>query len=146
MADLNTPTGQVYGVEFSPGGNKLYATLRDGGNSKLVEFSLDSLGRPTLMNPPLYTGPELGAVQIGPDGQVYVAEPGKGTLGRIQPSELKTVASVYRPGDFPLVGGTTSTYGLPNFIQSLADPIQGPFMTITGQCVQDSVNVQRDTY
>ncbi|MEJ1239627.1 PKD domain-containing protein [Chryseolinea sp. T2] len=138
-ADLNTPTGQVYGVEFSPGGNKLYATLRDGGNSKLVEFALDSLGRPTLMTPPLSTGQELGAIQMGPDGQIYVAEPGKGTLGRIQPSELETLASTYRPGDFALVGGTTSTLGLPNFMQSLADPIQGPFMSIAGQCVQDSV-------
>lgn len=138
-ADLNSPSGNVYGVEFSPGGNKLYATLRDGGNSKLVEVFLDSLGRPTLMNPPLYTGPEVGAIQMGPDGQVYVAEPGKGTLGRIVPSELETVPSVFRPGDFTLAGGTTSTLGLPNFIQSLADPIQGPFMSIVGQCVQDSV-------
>ena len=27
-ADLNNPNGQVYGVEFSPGGNKLFATLK----------------------------------------------------------------------------------------------------------------------
>ena len=48
-ADLNSPTGQVYGVEFSPGGNKLFATLQGAGASQIIEFSLDSLGVPTLL-------------------------------------------------------------------------------------------------
>ena len=48
-ADLNSPTGQVYGVEFSPGGNKLFATLQGAGASQIVEFALDSLGVPTLL-------------------------------------------------------------------------------------------------
>src|SRR6478609_7531423 len=36
--DLQEPSGQVYGVEFSPGGNKLFATIK-GPPSKLYEYA-----------------------------------------------------------------------------------------------------------
>lgn len=139
-ADLNSPAGNVYGIEFSPGGNKVYATLRNGGASQLMEIAIDTLsGEPILMTPPLATGSDMGAIQIGPTGQIYVAVNGQSALGTIQPSELQNIPSVYNATGFALLPGTTSTLGLPNFIQNLADPIQGPFMTIAGQCVQDSV-------
>src|SRR5690606_4637074 len=46
-ADLESPDGQVYGVEISPGGNKLFATLIDA-TPKMYEFAFDSLGNPYL--------------------------------------------------------------------------------------------------
>ncbi|HTF21522.1 MAG TPA: PKD domain-containing protein [Chryseolinea sp.] len=141
-ANLNNPNGLLYGLEFSSGGNKLFATLQNtGGGSQLVEFAFDSLAMPYLKKPPM-TGssvPEkLGAIQIGPDGQIYVAVDGQNYLGTIQALDDTTQISIYTPNGFPLAGGTNSTQGLPNFIQNLADPIQGPFMTIAGQCVLDS--------
>ena len=139
-ADLNSPTGQVYGVEFSPGGNKLYATLQGAGSSQIVEFALDSLGVPTLIGPiaPPPTG-TLGAIQMGPDGQLYVAVAGSGTLGAIQVDEDEDDPSTYNPNASPpLLGGTTSTIGLPNFIQTLIDPIQGPGLNVSGVCIGDS--------
>ena len=141
-ADLDNPNGQVYGVEFSPGGNKLYATLK-GATSQVVEFFIDSIGMPYLMDPPIPpVNEELGAIQTGPDGQIYVAVNGESFLGTIQADEDTTRVSTFLLNGFGLVGGTNSNLGLPNFIQNLADPIQGPGISIAGSCVQDSVQFQ----
>lgn len=139
-ADLNSPAGTVYGIEFSPGGNRIYTTLRNGGASQLFEITIDTLsGEPIAPPVLLASSGDMGAVQIGPSGQIYVAVNGASSLGTIQPVELQGTPSTYTQDGFALLPGTTSTLGLPNFIQQLADPIQGPFMTIAGQCIQDSV-------
>lgn len=142
-ANLESPNGQVYGVEFSPGGNKLFATLQNGSNSQIMEFALDSLGVPHLKKPPIdVPGEKLGAIQIGPNGQIFVARDNASFLGTIQPEEDTTRVSVFTLDGQPLLGGTNSTLGLPNFIQNLADPIQGPGISIAGACVRDSVTFQ----
>ncbi|MEQ8424001.1 MAG: PKD domain-containing protein, partial [Cyclobacteriaceae bacterium] len=72
--DLNEPTGQVYGIEFSPGGNKVFATLKGSPTpSAVYEYFLDSLEMPYLRNITPQPAEELGALQIGPDGQIYLA-------------------------------------------------------------------------
>lgn len=139
-ANINDPNGQVYGVEFSPGGNKLFATLK-GPSSQVIEFAFDSLGIPHLKKPPIApVTEELGAIQIGPDGQLYVAVNGEQFLGTIQANEDTTQVSTFLLNGFGLLGGTNSNLGLPNFIQNLADPTQGPGISIAGACIQDSVN------
>ncbi|WP_276369666.1 PKD domain-containing protein [Chryseolinea sp. H1M3-3] len=139
-ANLNEPNGQVYGVEVSPGGNKLFATLQNGGTSRLVEFAFDSLGIPYLKKPPVAPVTEkLGAIQVGPDGQLYVASDGQQYLKVIQVVEDTTQVSVFQPTNFDLLGGTNSNLGLPNFIQTIADPIQGPGISVSGACIRDSV-------
>ncbi|MBA4054771.1 MAG: hypothetical protein C0490_08675, partial [Marivirga sp.] len=141
-ADLNNPNGQVYGVEFSPGGNKLFATLK-GASSQIVEFAFDSVGTVYLKKPPIApVTEELGAIQIGPDGQLYVAVNGEGFLGTIQANEDTTQVSTFLLNGFGLLPGTNSNLGLPNFIQNLADPAQGPGISIAGACIQDSVFFQ----
>jgi len=141
-ANLNDPNGQVYGVEFSPGGNKLFATLK-GATSQVVEFAFDSLGIPYLKQPPIApVTEELGAIQIGPDGQLYVAVNGEQFLGTIQANEDTTQVSTFLLNGFGLLGGTNSNLGLPNFIQNLADPTQGPGISIAGACIQDTVRFQ----
>ena len=139
-ANLNNPDGQVYGLEFSPGGNKLFATLQGATTSQVVEFAFDSLANPYLKKPPIApVSEELGAIQIGPDGQIYVAVNGEQFLGTIQANEDTTQVSVFTLNGMGLQGGTNSNLGLPNFIQNLADPAQGPAMSIAGECIQDSV-------
>jgi gliding motility-associated-like protein len=137
-ANLNSTTGQVYGVEFSPGGNKLFATLKDAG-SKMYEFAFDTLGIPVLQQSVNQPG-ELGAIQIGPDGQLYVAINGSPTVGTFQAAETETVPSpIGTPlQPFNLFAGTTSTLGLPNFIQTIANPTTTPTFTFTGLCLGDS--------
>ena len=136
-ANLNNTAGQVYGVEFSPVGNKLFATLKNA-NSQIYEFAFDTLAIPYLKQAVPQTG-ELGAIQIGPDGQLYVAINGSSSLGTFSAQEDTTANSpldALQP--FALAGGTTSNLGLPNFIQTIANPTQTPTFSFTGLCLGDS--------
>lgn len=136
-ADLNSTSGQVYGVEFSPAGNKLFATLKDG-SSQLFEFAFDTLANPYLKQSVPQAG-ELGAIQIGPDGQLYVAINGSPTLGAFSAQEDTTALSpIGALQPFTLAAGTTSNLGLPNFIQTIANPAQTPTFSFTGLCLGDS--------
>ena len=148
-ANLNSTSGQVYGIEFGAGGNKLFATLSDV-TSKLYEFAFDTLGiphevkKPTPMSQQTYNE-KLGAIQIGPDGQIYVAVDGKAYLGMITVNGDTTRASSFNVNQFPLqpsvpAASTLSHLGLPNFIQIISDPTQGPGIAVTGVCAGDSTN------
>ena len=138
-ADLENPNGQVYGLEFS--GSKLLTTLKNALSSQIVEFFFDSLNVPYLVDqPPITVNDELGAIQAGPDGQIYVAVNGDQFLGTIQVNPDTTQVSTYTPNGFQLAGGTTSQLGLPNFIQIIVDPVQGPGIFLTGVCEDDSVS------
>ena len=135
-ADLESTTGQVYGVEVSPAGNKLYATLKDGA-STMYEFAFDSLGNPYLKQSVAQPG-ELGAIQMGPDGQLYVAINGSTNLGMFSAVEDTTQLTNLTLQPFALASGTTSTLGLPNFIQTIANPTTTPTFSFTGLCLGDS--------
>ncbi|AYB32137.1 PKD domain-containing protein [Chryseolinea soli] len=140
-ADLKNANGQVYGVELSSGGNKLFASLQGSGSSQIVEFAFDSLGMPYLKKPPIApVGQKLGAIQLAPNGQVYVAAEGDTKLGVITVNEDTATVSQFQPSKQDLLAGTNSRLGLPNFIQNLGNPIQGPGLAVNGSCVQDSIS------
>lgn len=135
-ADLESPSGQVYGVEVSPGGNKLFATLRDA-TPKMYEFAFDSLGMPYLKQS-IDASADLGAIQIGPDGQLYVARNNSPTVGMFQAVEdTVQLSNISNLQDFNLAGNT-STLGLPNFIQQISNPTTSPNFSFTGLCLGDS--------
>ncbi|MBL7863384.1 MAG: PKD domain-containing protein, partial [Cyclobacteriaceae bacterium] len=101
--NLNEPTGQVYGVEFSPGGNKVFATVRGAATSHIFEYFIDSVRMPHFKQ--RITQPaELGAIQLAPDGQLYVAVNGTGNdfLGMITASDDTTAFSSFILNGFPL--------------------------------------------
>lgn len=136
VADLNTATGQVYGIELF--GDKLYASLTDA-NSAIYEFAFDSLGNPYLKQQQNYPGEALGAMQIGPDGTIYVARQGSANLWTFQPvADTAQLTPLTTLQDFALLGGTNSGLGLPNFTQIVATPIQEPSFTATTACLHDS--------
>lgn len=136
--DLNEPNGQVYGVEFSPGGNKLYATVKGSPSpSSIFEYFLDSLNQPYFKQR-INQNSELGAIQVGPDGQIYVAINGSGSLGTIQANEDTTALSAFTPNGFALLSGTNSRLGLPNFIQNQGNAFGGPGFDFAGVCFGDS--------
>lgn len=136
--DLNEPNGQVYGVEFSPAGNKLFATVKGSPSpSVLFEYFLDSLSQPYLKQRIQQNG-EFGALQAGPDGQIYMAINGGSALGTIQAVEDTTQLSSFNLNGFNLAGGTNSNLGLPNFIQIQGNAFGGPGFTFSGVCVGDS--------
>jgi len=138
--DLKSPAGQVYGIEYS--GGKVFASIKEATTSKIVEVFFDTLGIPRTVRqtPPITVNGEVGAIQTGPDGTIYVAVNGKAALGTIQPQADTLRVSTYTPDAFALAGGTNSMLGLPNFIQVIADPLQTPGITVAGQCEDDSVS------
>ncbi len=135
--DLNEPNGQVYGVEFSPGGNKVFATVKGSlGSSHIFEYFIDSIDAPYFMQK--ITQPaELGAIQQGPDGRLYVAVNGTGNdfLGTIQANDDTTQFSSFTLNGFALAGGTNSRLGLPNFIQQISNATGGPGIDFSGVCL-----------
>lgn len=137
--DLNEPNGEVYGIEFSPGGNKLFATVT-GTPSKLFEYFLDSINNP-YRRQVVDVNAEAGAIQIAPNGQLYVALNNSNVLGTISADEDTTRISTFVPDGFTLAGGTSSRLGLPNFIQINSNALGGPSIAVDGICVNDSTTI-----
>ncbi len=139
--DLKEPSGQVYGIEFSPGGNKLFATVKGTPSpSKLFEYSIDSLEQPHLKQQLSGAG-EYGALQRGPDGQIYMAINGSTVLGTIAAVDDTTRVSSFNAAGFTLAGGTNSRLGLPNFIQINSNALGGPSINVAGVCTNDSTTI-----
>jgi len=138
------PQYQAYGIEFSPGSNKLYVTLK-GTTSKLFEMRVDTLALDTIvnsMNGNLAAGfenNEFGALQTGPDGQIYMAVNGSATLPFITPNDQVDVPSIFNPTGVDLAG-KTSALGLPNFVQNASSSVGGLSASVTGYCVGQPTN------
>lgn len=114
-----TATTQVYGLEFSPNSKYLYvaATSNPGtitqydakaGNAAAVIASATVIGT--------YSG-LIGALQRGPDNKIYVCQFQSTSLGIIPTPDLAGTAAGFIPNGI-FLGGKTSQYGLPNFLQS----------------------------
>jgi large repetitive protein len=143
--DMSQPNGEVYGIEFSPGGRKLFATIKGSPSPpSIYEYYLDSLDvkPPVLVGTPVQRTAELGALQIAPDGRtIYFAINGSSTLGSLIADENK-IPTPSAPPNFsatpPLLGGTNSRLGLPNFIQQVGNGFGGPGFTFAGTCLGDT--------
>ncbi|MEJ0030311.1 MAG: hypothetical protein WDO15_08060 [Bacteroidota bacterium] len=143
LLDLNEPNGELYGMEFSPAGAKLFASVRyTGGTSAIFEYSIDSLLQTKFVQK-IPVAADIGAIQIAPDNQIYVATNDAShaaTLGTIAADEDITKTSSFNLAGFPLAGGTNSRLGLPNLIQQNSNALGGPGITVTQLCSQDSTH------
>jgi gliding motility-associated-like protein len=112
---------EPYGIEFSPGGNRLYVSTALG---KLYQFDVTGpdaatiRGTATLLVDHGRYAPVAG-MQLGPDGKIYVASYREYSLGVIHHPERRGTASGYQ--DAGIVLERYSTYGLPNFVASYFD-------------------------
>lgn len=111
-----------YGIEFSPDQSKLYIGAIDEQQTfgELLQFDLTSMNEATiqasktsLFNSTL-NGYYIGAVQIAPDGLLYVATT-SGALGVIQSPNALGLACDFDPQAIDLSPSGFSTFGLPNF-------------------------------
>lgn len=138
--DLKHPAGQVYGIEFSPGGNKLFASITGTPASDIFEYSIDSVGRPHLKKDNVVNA-LVGALQVAPDNQIYFAindSPQNTRLGLVNAVEDTTRISPINLSGFNLAAGTNSNLGLPNFRQQQGTGFGGPGFSYTGICVGDT--------
>ena len=119
--------GRPYGVEFSPDGSKLYVGVSAGNNfsgafgSYLYQFDVTSYSATAILNSGTYIDPgnssEIGALQLGIDGNIYVLENDYDYLGVIRNPDASGAASDFvRNGVY--LGGHRTFLGLPTYIQS----------------------------
>ena len=121
-----------YGVEFSPNGERAYATVRDPNpdDSFLLQYDLTATNIPASeVTIDISSNFAAGALQLGPDGKIYRAlfdfnSSNGAFLGVINNPELLGAAVNYVENGIPLNLPTTgiterSSLGLPPFIQSL---------------------------
>jgi hypothetical protein len=108
-------TEGIYGIEFSPDNSKLYASITipqmliqydlSAGSPAAIIASLDTIGISTDI---------LAALQLGPDGKIYVARNITDTLGCITDPNLDGTACGYVEYYYSLGTGVCKL-GLPNF-------------------------------
>ena len=126
------PQYTVYGIEME--GNKLFVSLLSAGGSIVNEYYIsDTVDVDFIENNywTLYNDSErLGAIQIGPDGQIYVAREGSTNLATIQPRDTIATSTLQLDG-FPLAG-RTSELGLPNNIRTEGSGFGGPAINVAG--------------
>ena len=110
----------AFGVEFSPTGRYLYGTNRQNGI--IYRYSLKSYN-PTIVKESRQIirsagAIKCGALQMAPDGKIYVALNGKSYLGLINAPDMEDCgfreqgASLVDPGND---AGGICGFGLPNF-------------------------------
>ena len=108
--------GEPYGIEFSPNGNLLYVnTWKNNPGRILYQYDLTA---PDIVASRLQiaTGTE-GALQLAPDNRIYVAQSNSSNISVINvPNEIGS-ACQFSFGTVSL-GGNSSNWGLPPFIQS----------------------------
>jgi len=159
--DLNeggTGNDEVYDVHFSPGGIKLFATMnnRSGGSpgGRILEYRVDTasteatrLASRTNITVGSGLNVNYGQIQTGPNGALYVAVETPGNPGgsafvsQIGANEDTTSASGFTAQSVALTVGN-SRLGLPNFVQSSANPQQQPGMSAPDEtCVEQPIQM-----
>ncbi len=127
IIDLGPAPPTVYGIEFSPDSKTLFATMKadtvkkPGSYSALLRFDITDKDSSVIAKSKITLDSSkkeyYGAIQLGPDGKIYVAVQGSSTLGVIKlPNDTISTKSLtkdyYERSGFNL-GGKTSQLGLP---------------------------------
>ena len=115
----------AYGLDFSSDSSKMYVACSIHLNypnveSRLYQFDLTNLNGAAIMGTAVLLSNqsiEIGGIQLGIDGKIYLAEYEQSYLGVINnPNVLGTAAGYVQNGIS--LSGKLSRYGLPPFIQS----------------------------
>ena len=137
IGDFNNQTGEVtniktlsgvtynngpYGLEFSSDSTKFYVS--DGASDNIIQFNLEDETKEQIkenrVKITVLSGSSLGALQMGVDERIYVADINNSYLHVINNPNGLGVQCNIQPNSFSLtsstITGVTSTWGLPNFI------------------------------
>jgi WD40 repeat protein len=120
---------EAYGVCFSPDGTKLYGTANGagGGKAQVVQFDLKAGDAAAILKSAVVVGtsgsPRVGALQLAPDGKIYIARRDNYHLAIINNPNAAGKACGFKDEGFKLAG-RKSDLGLPNFPQGLGKPVK----------------------
>jgi hypothetical protein len=127
LSNFLTITGMTfdvgpYGLEFSSDSSKFYVS--EGAGEKVYQFDLSYTAGTDIMNNVIevgnVSGSSLGALQMGPDERIYVADYNSSNLHIIHRPNGLGVQCNFQQSGFSLttsaVTGTSSFWGLPNII------------------------------
>ncbi len=136
----------TYGIEFSPDGNKIYISSSDrdiNQNAKIFQYDLSTEDSALIVS----SGTEImslnyyraaGAVQLGQDNRVYIANSYCNYLSAINYPDKTGADCEYIAEAIYLENGNgthLSRLGLPAFIQSFFNPAN---FTWEGHCIGDT--------
>ncbi|MFH1320008.1 MAG: gliding motility-associated C-terminal domain-containing protein [Bacteroidota bacterium] len=113
---VNIPTGgYAYGLEFSPDNSKLYVSFLKGTDG-IIQYNMNSI--PLSGAGVVITSIDeeiiFGALQLGPDGKIYIARTGP-YIDVIHNPNAFGLKCKYSPAAVNL-DGQSSVYGLPHII------------------------------
>lgn len=128
LVDFNNSTGVVsneitasgtpligpYGTEFSPNGRYVYYGYNNGARILQVDVC-NAVSTSFNLLPGI--GPFFGALQLGPDGKIYGAKLNSTSMCVINNPNVFGAGANAVLNQTPLVLGTNSRFGLPNFAQ-----------------------------
>ena len=137
---INSPSLQnVYGIEFSPDGSKLYAS-RFEPSSAIFQFDLNEPPSQIINSQLLIFEKDenysIGALQLGPDNKIYVAKIGSTYLGRINHPDISGKGSTYIDSSISL-NNRKCRFGLPNCYSM--ETLKIEFKSNTPLCAGDSL-------
>lgn len=149
---LNFGVYSAYGVEFSPNNKYLYLTklvdLNNEEPGRIVQYDISSndIAQIRKSSYEVHVSDKfgIGAIQLAPDGKMYIAYYGYAALDVIQnPDELKSACN-FVANDFFLK--TTTGWGLPNQKKTWYQPKFD--FEAKGNCVGDltQFNITGDKY
>lgn len=114
LLTINTPTGQNYGLEFSPKSSLLYYSEPMAGPIYQVDLSTVSLTSIIVGN---LSGNAI-ALQLGRDNRIYIARGLQNSIAAILYPDVQGPGCIVDNNFITLPSGSTSRLGLPNLISS----------------------------
>jgi len=153
--------GEVYGMEFSEGSDRVIVSYRNGGPG-IEEFQIkavDNDNPDAAVCPTCFAsaadrasieaciistknqlsdtqGLDLGALQIGPNGQIYAAVVGDTRIGQINVGSGCNSQSTFTQNGVDAMPGT-SNLGLPSFVQNSGSSIPEPSLSAPARLCLD---------
>jgi hypothetical protein len=131
LSNFTTITGKTfdvgpYGLEFSSDSSKFYVS--EGAGEKVYQYNLSYSAGTDILDNEIevvnISGSSLGALQMGPDEKIYIADSGTTNIHVIHRPNGWGVQCNFQENGFTLssstITGTTSTWGLPNVITDKA--------------------------